>query len=111
MVTQRWLEGWTHGYKRELRLASFHVPRSLDNQHSLPDFQTVILDTHSLLHLLYNILVNMRFTQAFVALVVSGLASAQLPDIPSCSVRLNILRVEQRKMTKLTPFTTGQLLH
>ena len=86
MVTRRWLEGWTHGYKRELRLASLHVPRSLDNQHSLPDFQTVILDTHSLLHLLYNILVNMRFTQAFVALVVSGLASAQLPDIPSCSV-------------------------
>lgn len=53
----------------------------------------------------------MRFTQAFVALVVSGLASAQLPDIPSCSVRLDILWIEQRTMKELTPFTTGQLLH
>ena len=36
--------------KRDFRLASLDVFSSLDNQHSLSDFQTVVLDTQSFLY-------------------------------------------------------------
>lgn len=30
----------------------------------------------------------MQFSHALIALVAAGLANAQLPDVPSCSVRI-----------------------
>lgn len=34
-----------------------------------------------------NIIIKMQFSRALIALVAAGLASAQLPNVPSCSVR------------------------
>lgn len=36
--------------KRDIRLVCLDVFSSLDNQHSLPDFQTVVFDTQSFLY-------------------------------------------------------------
>lgn len=46
----------------------------------------------------------MRFTQVFAALAVTGLASAQIPNVPSCSLQCFLKSLSSDGCSDLTDF-------